>query len=64
MFRGFMVMFVKSGLWSIEKMRYIAKFCVILHNMIVEKRRGEYTSDGVSGFLRNTILCQSKQTSL
>jgi hypothetical protein len=31
-------------------MRYIVKCCVILHNMIVEQRRGEYTSDGVSGF--------------
>jgi hypothetical protein len=31
-------------------MRYFAKYCVILHNMIVEQRRGEYTSDGVSGF--------------
>jgi hypothetical protein len=50
LFRRFMVMFVKSELWSVEKMRYIAKCCVILHNMIVEQRRSEYTSDGVSGF--------------
>jgi hypothetical protein len=31
-------------------MRCNAKCCVILHKMIVEQRRGEYTSDGVSGF--------------
>jgi Plant transposon protein len=49
LFRRFMIMFVKSELWSVEKMRNIAKCCVILHNMIVEQRRGEYTSDGVCG---------------
>jgi hypothetical protein len=44
-----MIMFVKSELWSVDKMRYIAKCCVILHNMIVEQRRDEYISDGVCG---------------
>jgi Plant transposon protein len=44
-----MIMSVKSELWSVDKMRYIAKCCVILHNLIVEQRREEDTSDGVCG---------------
>jgi hypothetical protein len=42
-----MIMFVKSELWSVDKMRYIAKCCVKLLNMIVEQRCDQYTSDGV-----------------
>jgi Plant transposon protein len=49
LFRHFMIMFVKSEPWSVDKMRYIAKCCVILHNMIVEQQLDEYTSDGVCG---------------
>jgi Plant transposon protein len=49
LFRRFMIMFVKSELWSVDKMRCIGKCCVILHNTIVEQRRNEYTSDGVCG---------------
>jgi Plant transposon protein len=49
LFRRFMIMFVKSELWSFYKMRYIAKCCATLHNMIVEQQRDEYTSDGVCG---------------
>lgn len=49
LFRQFKILFVGSELWSPVKMQVIAKACVILHNMVVEKRCDQYTSDGVGG---------------
>jgi Plant transposon protein len=38
-------MFVKSELWTEEKMRIIATACIVLHNMVVEVRRDTYVGD-------------------
>ena len=52
LFRRYKVMFVSSELWCPSRMKDIACAAVILHNMTVEKRRRNYTGDGVNGMSR------------
>jgi hypothetical protein len=49
LFRRFKVMFVKSELWTSEKMNMIATACIVLHNTVVEVRRYVNGCDGAAG---------------
>ena len=43
------MLFVACEFWTTDKMKQISETAVIIHNMIVEKRRQGYTSDGTAG---------------
>ncbi|PXF40329.1 hypothetical protein BWQ96_09960 [Gracilariopsis chorda] len=42
LFRRFKLLFIASGFWSLEKMKWLATACVCMHNMIVGIRGVSY----------------------
>lgn len=50
LFWRFKILFIAWELWSVDKMRDLAKAAVVLHDMKVEIRRSTYTGDGSGKF--------------
>lgn len=49
LYKRFKLLFVACEFWTVAKMKSIATAAVILHNMVVEERKGSYSSDGTAG---------------
>jgi Plant transposon protein len=43
LFRQFQILYTPSRLWDKEDMTYIVETCCILHNMVVNSRRAQYS---------------------
>lgn len=50
LYRRFKILYVGSEFWTVEKMKHVVSAAVIIHNMVVESRRGTYRSDGTAGY--------------
>lgn len=53
LFKQFSILFQPGRLYFSEDLNVIVRDCCILHNMVVEKRKGAYVGNGIWGFRSN-----------
>lgn len=55
---SFHVLANRARLWNTEDMTTIMQDCIIVHNLVVEERSSEYTTDGTGGARNYNALSQ------
>lgn len=55
LFKRFGILDTPGRLWKNDDMRFILQACTIIHNMVVEKRKGNYVGDGIGGLREDRI---------